>query len=113
VEEVERIDRFFVEMRTPVDFEREQGAGSDNLQAQVMGRLCLVYGGFITLLALIPNSWTGRLAFVFCGMVMFGIGWILHRAARRSRAATAPSHLAAPLAERGHTAPRVASDAAK
>jgi Na+/proline symporter len=83
IEEAERVDRFFEEMRTPVDFAKEEGAGSDNLQAKIMGRLCLTYGGFITLLALIPNPWTGRLAFVFCGMVMFGIGWILHRASRR------------------------------
>ena len=83
VSDAERVDRFFEEMRTPVDFAKEEGAGSDNLQAKIMGRLCLTYGGFITLLALIPNPLTGRLVFVFCGMVMFGIGWILHRASRR------------------------------
>ena len=36
-----------------------------------MGLLCLIYGGFITLLALIPNPLIGRLAFLFCGGVMF------------------------------------------
>ena len=78
----ERVDQFFAEMRTPVDFEREEGPGSDNLQAKVMGMLCLIYGGFITLLALIPNPLIGRLAFVFCGAVMFGVGWMLHRASK-------------------------------
>jgi hypothetical protein len=80
--EYERVDRFFKEMRTPVDFEREQGPGSDNMQAKIMGMLCLIYGGFITLLALIPNPLSGRIAFIFCGAVMFGVGWILHRASR-------------------------------
>ncbi len=82
--EVQRVDHFFREMHTPVDFEKEEGgAGSDNLQAKVMGLLCLVYGGFITLLAVIPNPIEGRLAFVFCGMVMFGVGAALRRAGTR------------------------------
>jgi Na+/proline symporter len=86
--EAERVDAFFEKMHTPVDFAREQGAGSDNLQARVMGMLCLIYGGFITLLAGIPNPLTGRLAFAFCGLVMFTIGYALWRAGTRgSRAA--------------------------
>jgi solute:Na+ symporter, SSS family len=80
--ELERVDRFFTEMRTPVDFEREQGPGSDNMQAKIMGMLCLIYGGFITLLALIPNPLSGRIAFIFCGAVMFGVGLMLHRASQ-------------------------------
>jgi hypothetical protein len=47
-----------------------------------MGVLCSVYGGFITLLALLPNPMGGRLAFVFCGGVMFTVGWLLRRAGR-------------------------------
>jgi len=80
--EPERVARFFEEMHTPVDFHAEEGAGSDNLQAKVMGFLCLVYGGFITLMAVIPNPLLGRLAFLFCGGVMFGVGWLLHRASK-------------------------------
>jgi Na+/proline symporter len=81
--EIERVDHFFREMHTPVDFAREEGGpGSDNLQAKVMGMLCLIYGGFITLLALIPNPLIGRLAFVFCGGVMFGVGALLKRASK-------------------------------
>jgi hypothetical protein len=54
------------------------------MQAKIMGVLCLIYGGFITLLALIPNPLIGRIAFVFCGAVMFGVGWLLHRARNSS-----------------------------
>ena len=83
-EERRRVDAFFTKMRTPVDFEREErSAGSDNVQARVMGMLCLLYGGFITLLVLIPNPIMGRLAFAFCGLVMFGVGWLLWRAGTR------------------------------
>jgi hypothetical protein len=84
--EVARVENFFHEMATPVDFEKEEAsAGSDNLQAKVMGLLCLVYGGFIALLVLIPNPWGKRWAFLFCGLVMFGIGWMLHRASKSNR----------------------------
>jgi hypothetical protein len=85
-EEIERVDQFFREMHTPIDFAREEGAGSDNMQARVMGTLCLIYGGFITLLALIPNPLTGRVAFGFCGGVMFGVGLMLRRASVRGSA---------------------------
>jgi Na+/proline symporter len=81
-QEQARVEKFFADLRTPIDFEREEGPGSDNLQAKVMGLLCLIYGGFITLLVLIPNPWSTRWAFVFCGLVMFGIGWMLHRASK-------------------------------
>jgi hypothetical protein len=94
-QEVQRVDQFFREMRTPIDFAREEGAGSDNLQARVMGLLCLIYGGFITLLAAIPNPWIGRAAFLFCGGVMFGVGVLLKRA---SKTRSGPGFPVVPLA---------------
>ncbi|HRK31149.1 MAG TPA: hypothetical protein PLD59_08730 [Tepidisphaeraceae bacterium] len=88
--DVARVEGFFEEMRTPVDFEREQGSGgSDNMQADIMGMLCLIYGVFITLLVLIPNPWSNRWAFLFCGGVMFGMGWLLRRSSRVRRAKSA------------------------
>ncbi len=45
----------------------------------MLGLLSLCYGGFITLLALIPNPPAGRLGFVFCGAVLILIGWALRR----------------------------------
>jgi SSS family transporter len=131
--EVRRVDAFFQEMRTPVDFEKEeQSAGSDNLQARVMGLLCLIYGGFITLLVLIPNPWRTRWAFLFCGGVMFGVGWLLHRASRgkaaqreaatrrelsepaaAAAAAAATSSSASPLVERPSTIGRQTDSAAE
>lgn len=87
-----RVDQFFVKMRTPVDFEREENsAGSDNAQARIMGMLCLIYGGFITLLMLIPNSFAGRFAFVFCGGVMFIVGAMLWRAGGKKPAILEPA----------------------
>lgn len=78
----ERILEFHERTLRPVDFAAEEGAGSDNLQARILGLLALCYGGFICLLALIPNPMIGRLCFLFCGGVVVVIGLILRRAAR-------------------------------
>ena len=86
IPEQQRVNEFFQTLHTPVDFEKEEGAGSDNMQAKVMGLLCLIYGGFLFLLMAIPNPLTGRLAFAFCGAMMGGIGGLLLRASRAGRA---------------------------
>jgi Na+/proline symporter len=85
-EETQRVNELFVRMHTPVDFHAEEGAGSDNLQAKVMGILCMIYGGFVLLLIAIPNSFVGRMCFVFCGGTIAGIGAALYFASRGRRA---------------------------
>jgi SSS family solute:Na+ symporter len=71
---------------TPVDFAAEEGAASANdaIQARAVGWLSITYGGFVGLLALIPNPLAGRLAFLFCGGVVIFIGWLLLRQSRTS-----------------------------
>jgi hypothetical protein len=88
IDEKDRVNAFFKTLQTPVDFEKEEGPGSDNLQAKVMGILCMIYGGFILLLILIPNPWTGRIAFAFCGLMMLGIGIGLYLGSKGRRATT-------------------------
>jgi Na+/proline symporter len=75
----ERVEKFFVAMRTPINFAQEIGEASDHQQGRVLGLLSLGYGGFITLLALIPNPPAGRLGFVFCGAILIAIGLVLRR----------------------------------
>ncbi len=79
-----RIVAFDERMRTPVDFEKEEGPGNDAVQGRTLGLLCLCYGGFICLLALIPNPLSGRAAFLFCGGAVVLIGWRLHGQSRRT-----------------------------
>lgn len=85
-----RITAFITRSREPVDFNREQGAGSDSVQAKLLGTLSLLYGAFILLLAAIPNPLGGRLGFVFCGGVVVLVGFALRRAGRRPPAAPSP-----------------------
>ena len=79
----ERIGKFFTTMHTPVDFKKEVGESKDGAQSNILGILCLVYGGFIALLALIPNALLGRFSFVFCGALIAGVGILLYVSARK------------------------------
>ena len=79
----DRVERFFTKMRTPIDFRKEVGDSKDSAQSKMLGILCFVYGGFILLLFLIPNSLWGRVAFVFCGGLIAGVGALLFRASEK------------------------------
>jgi hypothetical protein len=80
-----QVAEFFVRLGTPVNFAQEEGAhnANDARQSSVVGWLCLAYGAFVTLLAIIPNPLIGRLAFIGCGGVVALIGGLLLRAGRR------------------------------
>jgi SSS family solute:Na+ symporter len=83
-EQKAEVAEFFSRFDRPVDFEREEGRGNDAQQCAAVSRLCLAYGGFVVLLALIPNSPAGRLAFVACGMVAVVVGFMLRAAGRKA-----------------------------
>jgi len=99
-EEKRRVSEFFQRIATPVDFEKEEGIGSDNMQAKIMGILCLIYGGFILLLMTIPNPASGRLAFAFCGLMMAGIGGLLLRGSHATRTEQQRLHTKAAATEK-------------
>ena len=72
------VDEFFERLRTPsVDATGMEKAREDSAIAGSIGKLCLIYGGFIMLMVLAPNAWTGRLCFLACGGIMFGVGLFL------------------------------------
>ena len=75
-------EQFFTWLYTPVDFAKEEGIGSDNMQARIMGTLCMLYGGFILMLLIIPNPPGGRIAIAFCGVCMEAIGVALRMGAK-------------------------------
>ena len=79
------VEKFLTRLDTPIDFAAEEGAhnANDARQSAAVGWLCAAYGSFVVLLAFIPNSATGRLAFVCCGGLVAGIGAVLIASARR------------------------------
>ncbi len=87
-EEQERVGKFFANLQTPVD-----KRGTEEVQTviyKLLGTLCMVYGAFILLLMAIPNKGSGRLAFLFCGGVMFGVGWVLFKVGKSKQRAAIP-----------------------
>lgn len=76
-----RADAFFRTMDAPL-IERDGTAG-DRRQQRILGRLSVGYGLTIVAFALIPNHWSGRLAFLGCASALLVVGWLLLRAARR------------------------------
>ena len=55
----------------------------DKAQLKTLGKLAIPYGSFVFLMALIPNSFNGRMCFVFAGGLILGIGFLLrHKAGK-------------------------------
>jgi solute:Na+ symporter, SSS family len=83
-----QVDHFFEEMKTPIDTAKEHGPDydGDSRQYLVLGNLCLVYGGFVLLLLLIPNPAKARLCIFFCGALITAIGAVLRLNRKRQMA---------------------------
>jgi hypothetical protein len=77
---------FFERLNQPVISDPAATRAMDRTQLRTLGILGLPYGGFVLLLALIPNPLTGRLAFVFSGGAILLVSGILVRASRRMQA---------------------------
>lgn len=91
-QEVERVEKFFTQMRTPVDFDKEEGSANDAQQYRTLGLMSLVYGSFISLLVLIPNSLLGRVGMFACAGAMLIVGGLLYANYRRLRAKEVDRH---------------------
>jgi len=73
----DNVDEFFTRLKTPVHAKTGEEAREDQAVASSIGKLLLLYGGFVTLLVAIPNSLGGRLCFLVCGGVMVGTGCLI------------------------------------
>ena len=69
----QKVDEFFVLMKTPVDFEKEVGEGNDLRQLTFIGRFGAAVAGFVALLLIIPNPVEGRIAILALAMVIGGV----------------------------------------
>ncbi len=76
------VEEFFQRLRTPLP---DAAAHENRAVPSAVGRMCLLYGGFILLLTLIPNSFTGRLCYLLCGGVLLTLGWLIGRRYRAGR----------------------------
>ena len=80
------IEDFSETVERPIDANAEEtGVATEDRQSGLIGWLCLPYGAVITLMALIPNPMSGRVGFIFCGLVLIVIGLVLVRESRKKR----------------------------
>ena len=77
------IEDFFRDMETPVTEDSDEHENTDSMQFRMLGMLCLAYGLLTLCGILIPNSWTGRLCFLFIGAAASVIGALLYCNYRR------------------------------
>jgi LPXTG-motif cell wall-anchored protein len=81
-----KVDAFFIEMKTPIDVEKELGdtAVTDCSQLRIVGAFALIIGFFIFLLGLLPQTGYERMAcFALAGIILI-IGGIFYILGRRS-----------------------------
>jgi SSS family solute:Na+ symporter len=73
------VEEFFERACTPLG-EAPNAASAENRKYPVaIARMCMIYGSFIMLFVFIPNSIAGRLCYLGCGGVMFGLGVLIAR----------------------------------
>jgi SSS family solute:Na+ symporter len=72
------LELFFKDLNTPITSESKEHVHTDALQFRTIGLIALCYGGFVLLGMLIPNSLSGRMAFLFAGGVITTIGGVLY-----------------------------------
>jgi solute:Na+ symporter, SSS family len=97
----QQVDQFFAEMKTPIDEAMDRGPedDGDDRQYRALGNLCLIYGGFVLLLLLLPNSAQARQCILFCGLSLAAPGVVMlvkGRRLKRRAAEKKGSLLAAP-----------------
>lgn len=84
-----QVDEFFRHVDT--DITPAELGRPDDARHLGIARMCLAYGAFIALLAVVSPAWRGRLWLLFCAAFMLGVGFAIRRAVNRSAAATAAS----------------------
>lgn len=90
------VEEFFARARTPLPDDPAASLVENRRYPVAIGRMCMIYGAFIALLVLIPNSATGRLCYLGCGGVILGLGILITRAYGKKGPGPAAGLAAAP-----------------
>jgi Na+/proline symporter len=84
------VDEFFARLRTPIGDLTEEQVKENHKIVGTIGLLCIVFGAFVLLMMIVPNPFPGRLAFLFCGGIIFLTGLSLRSLSRRKEITPAP-----------------------
>ena len=75
-----RVERFFVDLHLPVDFEKEVGNDNSAFQAKSVGIMAIIYGASVSFLFLVPNPMAGRITIlgISMTMILLGVSFVLY-----------------------------------
>ena len=82
------VEKFFSEQKRPIEDLTEEQVKENHKVVGAIGVLCMIFGAFVLLLMLVPNDGLKRLAFLFSGGGIFGVGWLLRRVSSRHQEKT-------------------------
>jgi hypothetical protein len=79
----ENVEEFFARLKKPIEDLTAEQVKENTKVVGAIGVLCMIFGTFVLLMVLVPNEGTKRLAFLFSGGCVFGVGWLLRRISQR------------------------------
>ncbi|ROO74853.1 sodium:solute symporter family transporter [Vibrio crassostreae] len=74
------VNKFFNNLATPLVAESNEQKKLDNKQRRMLGSLIAVAGVGVMTMFVLPNPMWGRMVFVLCGLIVFGVGLLLVKA---------------------------------
>jgi len=77
------VEHFFNEQKRPIEDLTEEQVKENHKIVGAIGTLCIIFGGFVVLMMLVPNDGLKRLGFLFSGGVILFVGWLLRRVSKR------------------------------
>lgn len=78
-----KVNKFFKNMKTPIDFANEVGEGNDDQQLTIIGRFGAAVTAFVALLLIIPNPLEGRLAILALAIMIGTISVLMLKAGNK------------------------------
>jgi Na+/proline symporter len=78
------LEKFFWRLKKPIEDMTVEQVKENTKVVGAIGWLCMIFGGFVLLLLIVPNAGAKRLAFLFSGGCIFGVGWLLRKVAKRA-----------------------------
>jgi hypothetical protein len=77
------LEEFFARLKKPIEDLTVEQVKENTKVVGAIGWLCMIFGGFVLLMMLVPNEGTKRLGFLFSGGSIFGVGWLLRKVSKR------------------------------
>jgi Na+/proline symporter len=85
------VEEFFARLKKPIEDMTAEQVKENAKVVGAIGLLCMIFGAFVVLMMLVPNTGLKRIAFLFSGGSIFGVGWLLQRVSKRKRTPTLPA----------------------